>query len=92
MTRTLTTVLVVAGAGSTGRQVVEGLSARGITPRVLTRSPEQAHNRLPGAVEVVTGDVSEHTNTRGRPGWFDAATLPLDSEPASVHEELARWR
>lgn len=50
-------VLVTGATGTIGSRVVEGLLAKGIVPRVLSRSKEKAAGRFPGA-EVVEGDLN----------------------------------
>jgi len=50
-------ILVTGATGTVGRQTVLQLLATGAEVRALTRHPEGA--RLPGAVEVMGGDLSE---------------------------------
>ena len=49
-------ILVAGGTGRLGREVVAGLSSRGLQIRVLTRNLEHARREIPG-VELVRGDA-----------------------------------
>ena len=51
-------ILVTGGTGTLGTRVVRLLAERGEAVRVLTRDPARAA-RLPGTVQVVTGDVRD---------------------------------
>ncbi|MFI6508728.1 NAD(P)H-binding protein [Streptosporangium sp. NPDC050855] len=50
-------ILVTAATGTVGRIVVDRLLAAGRTVRALTRNPDRAG--LPGAAEVVAGDLTD---------------------------------
>ncbi|MGW5742344.1 SDR family oxidoreductase [Amycolatopsis sp. NPDC003861] len=51
------TILVTGATGHTGRHVVAGLRAAGVTTRVLVRDPAKA----PQGVDVVQGDITDPT-------------------------------
>ena len=50
-------VLVAGGTGRLGTLVVNGLAARGLDVRVMTRDPKRAAHLAGERIEVVTGDV-----------------------------------
>jgi uncharacterized protein YbjT (DUF2867 family) len=54
---TASSILLVGGTGTVGREIVKGLVARGLRPRVLTRDPDNARSLLGASVEVVRGDL-----------------------------------
>ncbi|MBC7595324.1 MAG: SDR family oxidoreductase [Kineosporiaceae bacterium] len=52
-------VLVAGGTGRLGTLVVNGLAARGLDVRVMTRDPKRAAHLAGERIEVVTGDVRD---------------------------------
>jgi uncharacterized protein YbjT (DUF2867 family) len=50
-------ILLAGGTGTVGREIVKGLIARGLAPRVLSRDPDSARRLLGASVEVVLGDL-----------------------------------
>jgi uncharacterized protein YbjT (DUF2867 family) len=56
-------ILVTAGTGTVGSQVVRELLARNVEVRVLTRSPEKAE-ALPAGVQGVVGDLLDPATIR----------------------------
>jgi uncharacterized protein YbjT (DUF2867 family) len=54
----MSTILLAGGTGTVGREVVKGLVARGLAPRVLSRDPDHARSLLGASVEVVRGDLT----------------------------------
>lgn len=66
-------ILVTGASGTVGRRLVDALLADGHTVRALTRTPAAA--ALPGAVEVVVGDLSAPSCLDGALDGVDAAHL-----------------
>lgn len=52
-------ILVVGGTGTVGSEVVVQLVERGVSPRVLTRSPDQAREEGPEEARYVPGDLAD---------------------------------
>ena len=52
-------VLIAGGTGRLGTLVVNGLAARGVDVRVMTRDPKRAAHLAGERIEVVTGDVRD---------------------------------
>ena len=71
------TVLVAGGTGRLGTLVVEGLVARGVDVRVLTRDRARA-THLPPAVELVEGDVRRRNDV-------ERAAEGVDTIVSAVH-------
>lgn len=67
------TVLVTGATGRVGRHVVDGLLARAVHVRALTRSPETAG--LPESVDVVPGDLAHPETVAAAAASTDAAFL-----------------
>jgi uncharacterized protein YbjT (DUF2867 family) len=53
------TILIAGGTGILGTRVVQLLTARGLTVRVMTRDPARARHLAGDRVEIVPGDVRE---------------------------------
>jgi uncharacterized protein YbjT (DUF2867 family) len=70
-------VLVAGGTGRLGTVVIEGLAARGLSVRVMTRDRQRAAHLAGRRVEVVTGDV-------GDPATVTAAAAGIDVVVSAV--------
>ncbi|MEV7092361.1 NAD(P)H-binding protein [Amycolatopsis sp. NPDC051045] len=72
-------VLVLGGTGTTGRRVVAGLRAAGVTPRAATRRP-----REPGQVRFEWTDRATHADAlRGASAVYLVAPIG-EAEPAAL--------
>ena len=69
-------ILVAGGTGLLGRRIVQQLSVRGETVRVLTRDPRRAEP-LSAGVQIVTGDV--------RHGGLDTVVAGCSTVISAVH-------
>ncbi|MFC9689505.1 SDR family oxidoreductase [Kribbella sp. NPDC056951] len=69
----MSTVLVIGATGRTGRHIVTGLRAAGVTVRALVRTPDLAD--LPADVELVAGDLQDPAAVRRAAVGADAAFL-----------------
>lgn len=94
MTRTRVPPVLVTGAtGRVGRLVIDQLVGAGVPVRALTHRPEAAA-KLPGNVEVVTGDLTEpeslNAGLRGVGAVFLVWTIPPATAPAVI-ERIATY-
>jgi len=71
-------VLVAGGTGRLGTLVVNGLAARGVDVRVMTRDPKRAAHLAGDRIEVVTGDVRD-------PVSVTTAVAGADAVVSAVH-------
>ena len=89
-----TSILVIGATGTVGRQVVFGLTAKGVRVRAMTRNPGAA-GLLP-AVEVVRGDLTIPDTLRpclsGVDSVFLVWTAPPPAVDAALHEIVNRAR
>ncbi|MFF1816044.1 SDR family oxidoreductase [Kribbella sp. NPDC058245] len=69
----MSTVLVIGATGRTGRHVVAGLLAAGVTVQALVRTPD--HADLPADVQLVEGDLTDPDAVRRAAAGADAAFL-----------------
>ncbi|MEV8374352.1 NAD(P)H-binding protein [Kribbella sp. NPDC056861] len=69
----MTTILVTGATGRVGRHVVQGLLEAGVEVRALVRTPGIAG--LPGAVEVIEGDIYDPAAVERAANGVDAAFL-----------------
>ncbi|WP_405062288.1 NAD(P)H-binding protein [Kribbella sp. NBC_01505] len=69
----MSTVLVIGATGRTGRHIVAGLRAAGVTVRAFVRTPDRAD--LPADVELVEGDLHDPAAVRRAAVGADAAFL-----------------
>ncbi|MFK4082495.1 SDR family oxidoreductase [Kribbella sp. NPDC020789] len=69
----MSTVLVIGATGHTGRHVVAGLRAAGVTVQALTRTPDRAD--LPADVRLIQGDLRDPAAVRRAAAGADAAFL-----------------
>jgi len=53
----MSSILLAGGTGTVGREIVRGLVARGLAPRVLSREPDNARRLFGASVDVVPGDL-----------------------------------
>lgn len=87
-------VLVTGATGRVGREVVAQLLGAGVPVRALTRRPESAG--LPGAVDVVAGDLtvpgSLDAALRGAGAVFLVWTAPRESASAATQRIAAHAR
>jgi uncharacterized protein YbjT (DUF2867 family) len=93
MTRTRVPPVLVTGAtGRVGRLVIDQLVGAGVPVRALTHRPEAA--KLPGNVEVVTGDLTEpeslDAGLRDVGAVFLVWTIPPATAPAVI-ERIATY-
>ncbi|MBK6692124.1 MAG: NmrA family NAD(P)-binding protein [Myxococcales bacterium] len=51
--------LVIGATGNVGSKVVQGLVAKGVNVRVMTRNADKAKGTMPGNVEIMTGDLTD---------------------------------
>ena len=71
-------VLIAGGTGRLGTLVVNGLAARGVDVRVMTRDPKRAAHLAGERIEVVIGDVRDPVSTMKAAVGVDAVvSLPL---------------
>ncbi|GAA2778648.1 SDR family oxidoreductase [Saccharopolyspora taberi] len=79
-------VLVTGATGNVGRQVVRELVRAGVPVRAVTRDPGTA--RMPGGVEVVSGDHTDPDSLRPHLDGVRAAFLvwPRLDDTAAAHE------
>lgn len=72
--------LVTGATGLIGHGIAQALVARGVPTRVLVRDVERARRTLPGAVELVLGDITEPETlapaVRGAEVVYHAAGMP----------------
>ena len=71
-------VLVAGGTGRLGTLVVNGLAARRVDVRVMTRDPKRAAHLAGERIEVVTGDVRD-------PVSVTTAVAGVDAVVSAVH-------
>jgi uncharacterized protein YbjT (DUF2867 family) len=88
-------VLVIGGAGRTGRHVVDRLRARGTTVRVLSRRPKG----LPEQVQTVVGDITDSHSVATAVDSVEGVVIVVESaltedgtsnSPSNVHIEGTR--
>ncbi len=72
-------ILVIGGHGMLGRPVVRHLVQDGFTVRALARDPNKAQGLLPGAVEVVQGDLEDVASLRRAAEGMEAVYLNLET-------------
>ena len=70
-------ILVIGATGLLGRPVVNRLTEGGQTVRVLTRSPEEAHNAFGDTVEIVEGSATNIDDVRSAMVGCDAVHINL---------------
>jgi uncharacterized protein YbjT (DUF2867 family) len=83
-------VLVTGGTGTVGREVVTGLIAAEIEPRVLTRSKEKIATLRPGAVGFV-GDFSDPEALPDAMDGVERLFLLNALSPTETQESLAAF-
>jgi len=71
-------VLIAGGTGRLGTLVVNGLAARGVEVRVMTRDPKRAAHLTGERIEVVIGDVRDPVSTM-------TAAVGVDAVVSAVH-------
>ena len=71
-------VLIAGGTGRLGTLVVNGLAARGVDVRVMTRDPKRAAHLAGERIEVVIGDVRDPVSTM-------TAAVGVDAVVSAVH-------
>ncbi len=83
-------ILVIGSTGTTGRFVLERLSAAGVPARALVRpaSNRPALPQLPG-VEVVLGDAGDPPSLRAALHGVDRVFLTMGNGPDQLARELA---
>jgi uncharacterized protein YbjT (DUF2867 family) len=83
----MSSILLAGGTGTVGREVVKGLVARGLVPRILSRDPESARNLLGPSVEVVRGDFIEPASLADALRGVDVAYLATTPGPDLATQE-----
>ena len=81
-------VLVAGGTGTVGSEVVTGLIASGLEPRVLTRSKEKIAALRPGAIGFV-GDFSDPEALPDALDGVERMFLLNAPSPTETQESLA---
>jgi uncharacterized protein YbjT (DUF2867 family) len=83
-------ILVIGSTGTTGRFVLERLSAAGVPTRALVRpaAARPALRRLPG-VEVVLGDAGDPPSLRAALQGVDRVFMAMGNGPDQLDRELA---
>ncbi|MBC7761237.1 MAG: NAD(P)H-binding protein, partial [Candidatus Saccharibacteria bacterium] len=71
-------VLIAGGTGRLGTLVVNGLAARGVDVRVMTRDLKRAAHLAGERIEVVIGDVRDPDSTM-------TAAVGVDAVVSAVH-------
>jgi uncharacterized protein YbjT (DUF2867 family) len=81
-------IVVTAPTGTIGRQVVDGLLARGESVRVIARDPDRLAEPVRTAVEVVPGSHGDPDTVARAFAGADAVfwLVPPDPKAAGVHE------
>jgi uncharacterized protein YbjT (DUF2867 family) len=80
-------ILLAGGTGTVGREIVKGLSALGLVPRVLSRAPENARRLFGSSVEVVRGDFMQPASLTAALAGVDVAYLATTPAPElAMHE------
>ena len=79
---------VIGGAGYTGRAVVQAREQKAVEVRCLVRDPEVAKQKIGETVELVHGDVSDHSSIeRGLQGC-EKLFLLTGHSPALAEQEI----
>ena len=81
-------ILLAGGTGTVGREIVKGLVARGLVPRVLTRDPAAARSLLGRPVEIVRGDLTQPKSLSEALDGVDAAYLATTPSPDLAAQEI----
>lgn len=77
-------ILVTGGTGTVGSEVVSRLIERGVSPRVLTRSPDQAREEGPEEASYVGGDLADPTSLEGAFAKMEKVFLLTPNRPDEV--------
>jgi uncharacterized protein YbjT (DUF2867 family) len=80
-------MLLAGGTGTVGREIVAGLNARGITPRVLSRDPESARRVLGASVEIVQGDLMQPPSLTAAMRGVEVAYIATTPGPDLAEQE-----
>ena len=80
-------ILLVGGTGTVGREIVKGLVARGLVPRVLSRDPEKARSLLGASVEMMSGDLMQPASLTEALRGVDVAYLATAPGPELAEQE-----
>jgi uncharacterized protein YbjT (DUF2867 family) len=87
-------ILVIGATGTIGRQVVFQLLATGTRVRALSRNPDAGGppdaGRLPDAVEVVRGDLTDPATLEGPLDGADAVFLVWTAPPHTIDAVVER--
>jgi uncharacterized protein YbjT (DUF2867 family) len=83
----MSSILLAGGTGTVGRDVVKGLVARGMTPRVLSRDPDGARRLLGTSVEIVRGDLTQPESLVAALRGIEVAYLATTPTPELAVQE-----
>ncbi len=72
-------MLVTGATGYVGGRLIPALLAHGYDVRAMARRPEEARNRLPGEVELVSGDVFDSESLAAALDGIDVAFFLVHS-------------
>ena len=85
----MSNILLAGGTGTVGREIVKGLVARGLSPRVLSRDPDKALSLLGPSVEIVRGDYMQPASLAAALRGVDVAYLATTPGPELAEQEGA---
>jgi uncharacterized protein YbjT (DUF2867 family) len=80
-------ILLAGGTGTVGREVVKGLVARGLVPRVMSRAPDNARRLFGESVEIVRGDFMQPSSLADALHGVDVAYLATTPAPELAMQE-----
>jgi uncharacterized protein YbjT (DUF2867 family) len=80
-------ILLAGGTGTVGREIVRGLVARGLSPRVLSRDRDNAQSLLGSSVEIVQGDLMKPASIADALRGMDVAYLATAPAPELATQE-----
>jgi uncharacterized protein YbjT (DUF2867 family) len=84
----MASILLAGGTGTVGRHIVKGLVARGLSPRVLSRDPDNARRLLGDSVEIVHGDLMNPASLSDALRGVEVAYVATTPGPELVAQEV----
>src|ERR1700679_843968 len=83
------TYLITGATGDVGSKVVEHLLQRGERPRVFVRDAEKARSRFGNRVEILVGDLADHTALKAALAGVDKLFLVNSGPQIPERDEAA---